>query len=165
LFPERRGDSSLISGGMMAPPEKNFQARLAIPPQDEPLDDTWKGRHRDQRRHSRRVRRVEKAAQSFLDSRAFRAARVVLILLSGAMLAWLFQYLRTHEWRLPGTAPEFTDDSRPVAGGSPSDSVGDVADLIGDDDTEIPPASNRMPDLRDPFALPDTAVAGTPVPP
>ena len=131
------------------PLDRSFRARIAIRPQDEPLDDSWKARHRDQRRSARRSRRVEKAAHSFLESRTFRLARLGLILSSGAMLAFLFHYLRTHQWRFPGTAPAIAEKN-PDPGTQPGKARtarADANELMADDDAEIPPASSTIPDV------------------
>ena len=131
------------------PLDRAFRARIAIRPQDEPLDDSWKARHRDQRRSARRSRRVEKAAHSFLESRTFRLARLGLILSSGAMLAFLFHYLRTHQWRFPGTSPAVAEKSiEPATRPGKAKAVrNDANELMADDDAEIPPASSTIPDV------------------
>ena len=89
---------------MDAGQEKGFKARLAIRPQDE-LDTSWKERHRDQQKGRRRVRRAEKAAQNFLDSRTFRLARVALIMVCGGMLVWLTLHLRENNWSFGSKSP------------------------------------------------------------
>lgn len=129
------------------PLDRAFRARLAIPPGEEPLDDTWKERHRDQRRSSRRARRAERAADNFLNSRGFRVVRVSLILASGAMLAFLFHYLRSHQWRLPGMGPEMAEKKAdPVVQPGKARPAGrDANELVADDDAEIPPASSTIP--------------------
>jgi|GEM_PF-4379228 len=160
VYPAPR-EKSVPDPGFLPPPEKNFKARLAIPPQEEPLDDTWKGRHRSKRRRNRRVQRVENAAQSFLDSRGFQIARVLLILLSAAMLAWLFQYLRTHQWQLPGLSPSVADEPKPAATGGLMNAG---ATELWDDDTEIPPAASRTPSWQDAAGL-HPPVAAPPVSP
>jgi hypothetical protein len=145
------------------PTAKNFKARLAIPAQDEPLDESWRGRVRDQRRSDHRARRVEKAAQGFLDSRGFKVARGVLILLSGAMLAWLFHYLRTHQWQLPGMSHPLAEEaeSRPAPKTTPALSAGGSAnDLTNDDDAEFPRGTIRNPGPSAPRMAPGAAVAG-----
>lgn len=149
--------------GIPQSPEKNFQARMGIPRQDESLDDSWKDRHRDIRRQTRRVRRVEKAAQSFLDSRGFQFARVALILLSGAMLAWLFQYLRTHQWQFPGMSPTMADEAGGQAPGSPGGTAATAGnESPADDDTEIPPAADGLPGTRASDPQSSGPIAGKP---
>jgi len=148
VFPEVRGRRPGDSGASLVA-EKNFKARLAIPRQEEPLDDSWKDRHRDQRRRNRRAQKVGKAAQSFLESRGFQITRVALILLSGAMLAWLFQYLRTHRWQLPGNPTAVEDESSAAAEGAVSPRARELYDGESDDDTEIPPAASRIPTWQD----------------
>lgn len=125
--------------------ERFFRARLAIPPQEDPLDDTWKDRHRHQRRQTRRSRRVENAAHSFLESRGFQIARVVLIMLSGAMLVWLFQYLQSHQWRLPGMTPSVAEERKSNKNVPVKPVGGNANELMSDDDTEIPAAANHLP--------------------
>ncbi len=124
---------------------RDFRPRRAIPAPEEPSDDTWRDRHLKQQRSSRRARRAERAAQEFLDSRGFRIARVSLILLSGAMLAFLFHYLQTHQWQFPG----MTSAAAVEAPRTPAPKVrpvgSDVNELMTDDDTEIPPASDTIP--------------------
>jgi hypothetical protein len=145
-------------------PDRNFRARLAIPPQDEPLDDSWKDRHRSLRRQNRRARRAEEAAQSFLSSRGFYVARVTLMLLSGAMLVWLYQYLQNHQWRLPGMSPPAVADEK-KSGPERVKPVGSNAnELMADDDTEIPPASSQQPDRNDPAKTGAQPIAGRAVP-
>jgi hypothetical protein len=147
----------------LVPTERNFKARLAIPAQDEPLDDSWKERHRNQRKQNRRARKAEETAQSFLESRGFQLARVALIMLSGAMLVWLYQYLKHHQWRLPGMSPAVAEKKeggtghvKPV-GSNPNE-------LMADDDAEIPPASNRQPEQTAPAGTPAQPVAGRTTP-
>ncbi len=127
-----------------SPEDKNFRARLAIPSPDGPLDDTWKERHRDMQRQTRRVRKAEKVAQSFLDSRTFRVARMALILLTAGMFAWLFTYLQTHQWRLPGMAPGLATE-QPATIGTSRPAGSDANVFTADDDTEIPPAASVTP--------------------
>lgn len=172
VFPPSRGpevpplpapgrESRVIQpGAPLVAKESNFKARLAIPPAGEPLDDSWKERHRDQQRSSRRARRVDQAAHRFLESRGFRVTRVALILLSGAMLAFLFHYMQNHQWRFPGLTPA------PVAEGKSGSEQGrvrpvgdDANELMADDDTEFPPASGTIPGPPRSGAQP---IAGTP---
>lgn len=129
------------------PVDRGFRAKLAIPPADEPLDDTWKDRHRDQHRSTRRARRAERAADTFLNSRSFRLVRVGLILASGVMLTFLFNYLRNHQWRLPGFGPSVAEKKADpvVPPGKTRPSGTDANELMADDDAEIPPASNTIP--------------------
>ncbi|HEX2749775.1 MAG TPA: hypothetical protein VHM91_17325, partial [Verrucomicrobiales bacterium] len=124
-------------------PERNFTARLAIPPQEEPLDDSWKDRYRNQRRQARRARKAEDVAHGLLTSRSFQIARVILIMLSGAMLVWLFQYLQNHHWRLPGMAPAVAEEK--TGGSNVKPSTANTNELMTDDDTEIPPAASHTP--------------------
>lgn len=129
----------------VAPLDRGFKARLAIPPPEEPLDDSWKERHRDQRRSSRRTQRADKVANSFLQSRSFRVARVALILASGGMMAWLFHYLQDHQWRFPGMKPATANERQDTRQGKVRPVATDANELIADDDTEIPPASGTTP--------------------
>ncbi len=124
-------------------PERNFTARLAIPPQEEPLDESWKDRCRSQRRQTRRARKVEEVAHHLLNSRGFQIARVILIMLSGAMLVWLFQYLQNHHWRLPGMAPAIAEEK--TGGSNDLKPPANTNELMTDDDTEIPPAASHTP--------------------
>lgn len=143
----------------IAPLERGFKARLAIPPAEEPLDDSWKERHRDQRRSSRRAQRADKVANSFLQSRSFRVARVALILASGGMMAWLFHYLQDHQWRFPGIKPATANERQDTRQGRVRPVATDANELIADDDTEIPPASGTVPSSPARSAPP---VAGAP---
>ena len=128
------------------PQERSFKAKRAIPPAEEPLDDTWKDRRRDQHRSSRRVRRAERVAHSFLESRSFRVVRVGLILASGAMLAFLFNYLENHQWRLPGVVPSVAADKPDASSpGKVRSAPGDANEIVADDDMELPPASGNIP--------------------
>ena len=137
--------AGMITDLFSAPPEKHFRARLAIPTPEEALDDTWKERHRDIRRHSRRVRKTEEAANTFLESRTFGIARVVLIFASAGMLFWLFTYMQSHQWRLPGMPPDMARD-KPGATSGASHPLGSDANIFtADDDIEIPPASITTP--------------------
>ena len=141
-----------------APQEKSFRAKLAIPTPEEPLDDSWKARHRDIRRQTRRVRKTEEVAHTFLESRAFGIARVVLIFASAGMLVWLFTYMQSHQWRLPGMPTDMARD-KPGATSGASHPLGTDANIFtADDDIEIPPASNTTPGTT-PSARP---LAGTP---
>ena len=139
--------TQMVQGGFpLAAQDRQFQARRAIPTADEPLDDSWKDRARNQRRSSRRSRRAEHVAHGLLESRGFRFARVALILLSGAMLAWLFHYLQNHQWRFPGLSPAVAEESPGAPQGKVRPVGADANELTAsDDDTEIPPASETMP--------------------
>ena len=135
----------MVTPQFPAPPDKNFRARLAISAPGEPLDDSWKSRHRDLRRKSRRIRKAEEAAHSFLESQAFRVSRVALILTSAGMLVWLFIYMESHQWRLPGMSPDIVRE-KPGATSGASRPIGSDANVFtADDDTEIPPAANFAP--------------------
>lgn len=137
-------------------PERGFRARLAIPPPEEPLDDTWKDKHRDQSRQTRRVRRAEKAAQSFLESKGFQLARAGMILASAGMVVWLFLYMKDHQWTLPGM-------SAPVAAETPAGGTGSIPKPVAsgtftDDDLEFPAAADEKPAVTAPQVTP---VAGS----
>ena len=132
----------------MFPPvmsEKQFKARRAIPAPEEPLDDSWRARSKDQRRKSRRVHKAERVAHTFLESRGFALARVALILVSAALMVFLFNYLQSHQWRLPGMAPAVANDKHGAAGGATRPAGSDPNELMADDDTEIPPAAPGIP--------------------
>lgn len=146
LPPDAGPASRVMEGGLpLSAPERDFRPRRAIPPPSEPADDSWKDRHVKQQRSSRRARRAERAAQQILESRGFRIARVSLILLSGAMLAFLLHYLQTHQWRFPGMSPAVAEDLPRVPAGKVRPVGHDVNELMADDDTEIPPASSTVP--------------------
>lgn len=145
--------SSQFESGMN---ERGFKARLAIPPPDEPLDDTWKDKHRDQSRQTRRVRRAEKAAQSFLESKGFQLARAGMILASAGMVVWLFLYMKDHQWTLPGmAAPMASEKPSSSTGGTPQPAA---AGTFTDDDLEIPAAADAKPATIAPVVNP---VAGS----
>jgi hypothetical protein len=85
----------------------------------------------------------------------------MLILLSGAMLAWLFHYLRTHQWQLPGMSPSLAEEGRPAPKTTPAPSAGESAnDLTNDDDAEFPRGAIRNPETPAPRMGPGAAVAG-----
>jgi hypothetical protein len=128
-----------------APADKNFRPRRAIPAAEEPADDSWRDRHLKQQRSSRRARRAERAAHQLLESRGFRFARVALILLSGAMLAFLLHYLQSHQWRFPGMSASVTEETPRTPAPTVRPVGADVNELMTDDDTEIPPASDTIP--------------------
>lgn len=155
---------SLASGPVFPPltDEKNFKARLAIPLPEDPLDDSWKARHRDLRRKTRRTRKAEQAAHSFLESRAFRIARVALILLSAGMLVWLFTYMQTHQWHLPGMAPDTADQKPDATSGASRPFGGNANVFTSDDDAEIPPAAHFLHDQPFPGGASANPLAGTP---
>lgn len=125
--------------------DKSFKAKLAIPPGEEPLDDTWKDRHREQNRQTRRVRKVEKAAESLLNSRSFAFIRVAMILVSAAMLVWLFAYMKDHQWRLPGMSPPPLAKEKTGGSGTVRSTGGDANQLVADEDIELPPAADEKP--------------------
>lgn len=161
-FPPRA--PSLANGSVFPPPveEKNFKARLTIRLAEDPLDDSWKERHRDLRRKSRRVRKAEQAAHSFLESRAFRIARVALIILSAGMLVWLFTYMQSHQWRFPGMLPDVADQSPGATSGASRPLGSDANIFTSDDDAEIPPVANIIPGRPLSGATAANPLAGTP---
>jgi hypothetical protein len=137
-------------------PGRGFRAHLAIPPPEEPLDDTWKDKHRDQSRQTRRVRRAEKAAQSLLESKGFQLARAGMILASAGMVVWLFLYMKDHQWTLPGM-------SAPVAAETPAGGTGSkprpvASGTFTGDNLEFPAAADEKPAVTSPLA---PAVAGS----
>lgn len=123
--------------------EKGFKARLAIPAADEPLDDTWKDRHREQTRQNRRARKVESVAHSFLESRGFALVRASMILISAGLLVWLLMYMKDHQWKLPGMSAPPVATEKP--GGKVRSAAGDANQLVADDGLEIPTAANETP--------------------
>jgi len=153
-IPEPDRAQQVMQGGFTgSAQERNFRPRRAIPPPDEPPDDSWKDRHLKQQRSTRRVRRAEQAAHNLLHSRGFRVARVALILLSGAMLAFLLHYLKSHQWRFPGMSPAIADEPPRPPQGKVRPAGSDVNELMSDDDTEIPPASSTIPSPSDSAAI------------
>lgn len=146
---------------MDAGQDKGFKARLAIRPPEE-LDASWKERHREQEKGRRRVRRVERAAQSFLDSRTFRLGRAALLLLCGGMVAWLTLHLKENHWSFGSQPPvaEGTPARRPgvpLPNTPPAPPAGPA--IQGDDDAEIPAASDTTPDRT---ARPGANIAAPP---
>jgi hypothetical protein len=135
-----------------APADRNFRARRAIPA-EEPSDDSWRDRHLKQQRSSRRARRAERAAHHLLESRGFRLARVALILLSGAMLAFLLHYLQSHQWRFPGMSASVNEETPRTPAPKVRPVGSDVNELMTDDDTEIPPASDTIPAAASPGTI------------
>lgn len=153
--PREKHDGSSITQ------EQNFKARLAIPPQEDELDESWKKRHRNQARQRRIARKAEDTAQKFLESRIFHKGRGVLIVITGALLTWLYIYLQDHHWRLPGMSPAVAEDKmRKSSNTSPSAAGKDLDKQLGDDDTEIPPASNQPPAVPDPARRAPPALTG-----
>ena len=142
--------------------EKNFKARLTIPLAKDPLDDSWKDRHRDLRRKTRRTLKAGQAAQIFLESRAFRIARVALIILSAGMLVWLFAYMQSHQWRFPGMLPDLADQSPGATSGASRPLGSDANIFTADDDAEIPPVANFTPAPPLPAGTSVNPLAGTP---
>jgi hypothetical protein len=137
--------------------EKSFKARKAIPAAEEPPDDTWKLRHADQRRQARRVRRAERAAHDLLHSRGFALARAAMILISGALLVWLFHYLQSHQWRLPGTGEPVAEDKAGFIPARLKPAGVDPNEWMADDDTELPAAAAHTPAELRSTALPVAA--------
>lgn len=160
LPPPGRTNRVILQGALPVAKDSNFKARLGIPPLAEPFDDSWKDRHRSQHRSNRRTQRMEKAAHEFLESRGFRVARLALILLSGAMLAFLFHFLQNHQWRFPGLTPVPVAEQKPGSDQGRVRPVGtDANELMADDDAEIPPAAGTIPGTPGSGARP---IAGTP---
>jgi hypothetical protein len=82
------------------PETSGFQAKLTIPQSDEPLDDSWRERHLEERRRQSRQKSLDRAAGRFLDSKGFQIARVVMLVATGGMCAGLVLYLKDRKWVL-----------------------------------------------------------------
>lgn len=87
-----------------------FEAKLAIPPSEEPLDESWRQRHMEERRKIRNLKNLDKKATKILESQAFRVMRMVLLVGSGGLCAGLALYLKDRNWALelpwrPDAAP------------------------------------------------------------
>lgn len=114
-----------------------FRAKLSIPHSEEPLDETWRERHLDDRRRMQSLKQLDRAADQFFDSKAYRILRTGLLVATGGLCAGLAIYLQDRNWVLdlpwrPGPAESFV--ITPAA---------------------VPAARTRALEAADPFILED----------
>ena len=77
-----------------------FQAKLSIPQSEEPLDESWRQRHLEDRRRAESINRLDRAAEQFMDSKAWRVTRAAMLLTTGGLCAGLALYLQDRNWVL-----------------------------------------------------------------
>lgn len=77
-----------------------FQAKLAIPEMEEPLDDSWQEKHRIQRERMSNARKIDRVAEQVLNSRGFQVARVSLLVATGGLCAGLVLFMKDRNWVL-----------------------------------------------------------------
>ena len=77
-----------------------FHAKLNIPQSEEPLDDTWRERHLEDRRRQRSINRLDRTAEQFMNSKAWRVTRAAILLFTGGLCAGLALYLQDRNWVL-----------------------------------------------------------------
>lgn len=95
-----------------------FRAKLTIPQSDEPLDDSWRERHLEDRRRNQSAKKLNRVADQLLESRGWKIARTGLMVAMGGLCAGLAIYLQDRNWVLdlpwrPG--PAETIVTTPVA--------------------------------------------------
>lgn len=141
-FPE--GRSGAEAGG--------FQAKLTISSTGEPLDDSWRERHRGIRGRLARIKALDRLAERILSSRAFRMARVALLVSIGGLCAGLILFLKDRHWVLD--LPWRPDRSDPLTGGAllPATGPADGALAVHPQD---PPASAGPVESTNPFLAED----------
>ncbi len=98
--PEQAVSGWQLPSGLQGGSGKSFQARMAIPESEEPLDDSWQLRHLQQRRRISNFKKLDSAAARILDSTAFRVARVMILVLTGGLCAGLVLYLKDRKWSM-----------------------------------------------------------------
>lgn len=114
-----------------------FRAKLSIPASDEPLDGSWRERHLDERRRTQSLKKLDRAADQFLDSRFWKVARTGILVATGGLCAGLAIYLQDRNWVL----------DLPWRPG-PAESVVNVP-------AAPPPARTRAMEPADPFIVED----------
>ena len=162
-----RGDNDGLLPRQLAEHETlGFHAKLSIPQSGEPLDDSWRERHMEERRRTSSQKKLDRATDQFLDSRAWRVARMALMVTTGGLCAGLAIYLQDRNWVLelpwrPG--PMETTVEVPVSKSPVRSRAMDPADpFLAEDPSDFETVGRRpapMP-LPDPISI---QVRATPI--
>jgi hypothetical protein len=99
-MPARLGLNPVLVPRHVRMDSPGFYAKLSIPPSDEPLDDSWRERHLEERRRVSRQKSLDRTAGRILDSTGFRIARIIMLVATGGMCAGLALYLKDRKWVL-----------------------------------------------------------------
>lgn len=92
--------SDLLPKQLSGIESRDFQARLSIPGFESEADDSWVERHRAQQQRQMTRKKLDRAANTFLESTFFRVARVALLVVTGGLCAGLVLYLKDRKWML-----------------------------------------------------------------
>lgn len=154
-----------------------FQAKLAIPSLDEPLDDSWQEKHRIQRERMSNARKLDRVTDQMLNSRGFQVARVSLLVATGGLCAGLALFMKDRNWVLdlpwrpnrPATVVETPRKMTPVkspataaeAAKSKAPAVDEPNPFLVEDSSDLEGQSTRMlAPLPTPVSVP---VGATPI--
>lgn len=77
-----------------------FRAKLSIPQSDEPLDDSWRARHLEDRRRSQSIQKLDQTAEQIFASKTWKVVRTGIIVATGGLCAGLAIYLQDRNWVL-----------------------------------------------------------------
>lgn len=163
--PASRGDSNdgLLPRQLTEHESLGFQAKLSIPQPEEPLDDSWRERHMDERRRISSLKKLDRVTHQFLDSRVWRAARMALMVSTGGLCAGLGIYLQDRNWVLdlpwrPGPA-ETTVEVPALKSPIRSRAMDPADPFLAEDpsDLETVGRSSALLPLPDPVSLPVSA--------